>query len=134
MGLREDLRLRFLLAGVFNTSFALLLFAWMVDFLGPGVPAVASVFLTWCVAVLVAYVVHRKFVFRVVGHTLLDLVRFVASNLGLLALNLGTVAMLVDRLGLPPILVQSGLVCAVFVVSYLTHKHFSFRRSRPDLD
>jgi putative flippase GtrA len=51
-------------------------------------------------AVLCAFVLYRRFVFRVTGHVLRDLARFDLVNLSALGFNLAALPLLVEMFGL----------------------------------
>lgn len=124
----SDQRVLFLLVGAFNTLLGVAVFAVLVTALGPGVPAVVSVVLTWLMMLCIAFCLHRRWVFRVKSHAWLDFARFTLANVAFLFVNLATIALLVDRMRMPAIPVQLGLIIVVIVFSYLAHKHFSFSR------
>jgi putative flippase GtrA len=84
--------------------------------------------ITTLMAVLFAYCGHRWLTFQVRGMWLLDLARFSTVYLVILALNILALPLLVEVVGLTPILAQSVFVVLILVSSYLSHRHFSFRR------
>jgi putative flippase GtrA len=79
--------------------------------------------------VLCAFVLHRRLVFRVRGNVLLDLGRFELVYIGGLGANMVLLPLMVEVGGLPVIAAQLIVVAIMAPLSYLAHRHFSFRRS-----
>ncbi|MFD6092508.1 GtrA family protein [Oerskovia sp. NPDC060338] len=127
----RDQRVAFLVVGAFNTVLGT---AWFIVFellLGPRLGAygyMASLVCAHVAAVLCAFVLYRRFVFRVRGQVWLDLARFEVVNLSSLGINLLALPLCVEVLGLPPILAQLLITFVTALVSYFGHKGFSFRR------
>ncbi|AYE95606.1 GtrA family protein [Mycobacterium paragordonae] len=131
----RDQRVAFLIVGGLNTAIGT---AWFVLFLwllprGPfsylGALACAHV-----LAVLCAFVLYRRFVFRVSGHVWRDLARFELVNLSTLAFNFATLPVLVEAFGWPPLPSQLAVTVTTVVYSWFAHRGFSFRRSPAELD
>jgi hypothetical protein len=78
--------------------------------------------------VLTAFVLYRRFVFRVRGHVWLDLWRFELVNLSALGINALALPFVVQVLGLQPIPAQLLVTCVTALISYFGHRDFSFRR------
>ena len=87
-----------------------------------------SLLISHVLGVLCAFVLHRRFVFRVRGHVWLDLARFEVVNLAALGLNAVLLPLLVEVAGLPVILAQVVAGGARGVGTYFAHLLFSFRR------
>lgn len=135
----RDQRVAFLLVGGFNTGIGFLLFVAfdltvgrLVDGLaGRVVGSLATLGCAHVVAVLVAFVMYRTFVFRVRGHVWRDLLRFQAVYLLSTGINAVVLPIFV-HLGFNRILVQLAFLAVSVCISYFGHKHFSFRRSAKD--
>lgn len=125
----RDQRVLFLLVGGVNTAFSTALFALLSWTLGPQVPSAASLFIAWVVSLLLVFNVYRHLVFRVQGHVLRDLLRFVSVNVVSFLINAGALTLLVEGLGLPAIPTQIAITFLVVVMNYVGHKYFSFRRA-----
>lgn len=126
----RDQRVAFLLVGALNTANGFVLFVCFHLLLGDGfVRYMTTLLLSHVVAVVCAFFLHRRFVFRVRGHLLLDAVRFEVVNLGGLALNAALLPLFVEVAGLDVLVAQLVVTVAVVVLSYLGHSLFSFRRS-----
>lgn len=131
----KDQRVAFLLVGGINTLIGT---AWFVFFemllrdeLG-RFGYMASLVCAHVAAVLCAFVLYRKFVFRVTGHVWLDLARFEVVNLSALGVNILALPFVVEVLGLSPIPAQLLITCVTALISYFGHKGFSFRRKKPE--
>ncbi|MDQ0743796.1 putative flippase GtrA [Clavibacter sp. B3I6] len=135
--LLRDERVAFLLVGGFNTAFAFLLFAGLAATAGAALDAAGRPVLgslvplagSYAVAVLVAFVLYRRLVFRVRGHVLRDLARFVSVYVVSISLNAVALPLLV-AVGVPRLVAQALIVVAITLISYVGHRWFSFRRPR----
>lgn len=137
--LLRDERVAFLMVGGFNTVFAFLLFAGLaatagraldradLPVLGSLVPLAGS----YAVAVLVAFALYRRLVFRVRGHVLRDLARFVSVYAVSITLNVVSLPLLVAA-GVPRLVAQALIVVVITLISYVGHRWFSFRRPQDD--
>ena len=138
-GFFADERVRFLLVGGFNTAFGYLVFVAIDLTLGralrldgnPVWASIASLALSHIVATIPAFILYRRFVFKVRGNVLLDMVRFQAVYVVPLSINFVVLPFLV-WLGWPAILAQAAIVIVNVVINYFGHKHISFRRRKVD--
>jgi putative flippase GtrA len=124
----RDQRVAFLLIGAVNTAVG---FAWFVlfDFLvGTHFGYFATLACSHVASVLCAFVLYRRFVFRVRGHVLRDLARFEAVYLVAIGINFLALPLLVEIAGLPVLLSQALIVFITTLVSFVGHRYFSFRR------
>jgi putative flippase GtrA len=121
---REEVR--FLIVGVINTVVGYGLFAVFLLFFG----YLVSLYLSYAVAVSLAFVLHRRFTFRVRGNVLIDFVRFVGVYVVSLAVNSVVLPVLVELVGMHPLVAQGVALVITTLISYFGHKWFSFRRSR----
>ena len=130
----RDQRVAYLIVGGFNTVNGYVLFLVFHLLLGDGFPRyMTTLLLTHVVAVACAFVLHRRFVFRVRGHLLLDAVRFEVVNLGALAINAALLPLFVEVAGFDVIWAQLLAAGLAVAGSYLGHSLFSFRRpARPE--
>jgi putative flippase GtrA len=129
----KDRRVAFLIVGVINTIVG---FGWFALFeytvgrwLGQYGYMVTLV-LAHIAAVLCAFVLYRRFVFRVRGHVWLDLARFESVYLVSLGINAVLLPILVEVFDLQPIVAQALIVFVTTLVSYFGHSRFSFRRKK----
>jgi putative flippase GtrA len=125
-----DQRVRFLLVGGFNTAFGYGLFVLFELTFGGHTNYLLSLYLSYGIAIVIAFVLHRRFTYQVLGRgkLFLDFIRFTSVYLVSLIVNTIALPLLVELGGLPPILAQVIVVGCTTVISYFGHKFFSFRR------
>jgi len=124
----RDQRVAFLIVGGMNTVIGM---GWFILFdrtIGQHLGYMTALVAAHVASVLCAFVLYRRFVFRVRGHVLRDLWRFEVVNLFALGVNLVSLPFAVEVLGLPPILAQLVVTVATMVISFFGHRGFSFRR------
>jgi putative flippase GtrA len=126
----ENQRLAFVMVGVVNTLIGYFFFIGFELTVGPHTGYVVVLLLAHVASVLCAFALYRRLVFRVRGHVLRDLARFEVVYLTALATNLVLLPVLVEWGGLRVIAAQSFIVLIGAVISFVGHKHFSFRRPR----
>lgn len=137
----KDYRIAFLIVGTANTVIGFLWFA-LFDWLFRGIHWHATIagftlrfdyLLTLLCAhvlsVLCAFVLYRRFVFRVRGHVWTDLARFETVYLVSLGVNAVLLTLLSGVLHLPPLLAQALIVLVTTMISFFGHRDFSFRRT-----
>ena len=128
----RDQRVAFLVVGAINTIVGYAFFAAFLWTVGErwGRPwgYLAALACAHVVSVLVAFVLYRFVVFRVRGHVLSDLWRFETVYLSALAVNFALLPLLVEIAHLPVLLAQALIVFVTSVMSWVGHKHYSFRR------
>jgi putative flippase GtrA len=139
MRLVHDQRVAFLVVGGINTLVGFGIFVacsltvgHTVDHrFGKVAGALVTVAISHVLSVLFAFVMHRRFVFRVRGHVLRDLARFESVYLTALAINAVALPVLVE-LGMARIPAQAIIIASTTFLSYFGHRHFSFRRDTPN--
>jgi len=124
----RDQRVAFLSIGAVNTGVGFLCFAGFLALLGQQ-RYMATLVCAHIVSVLIAFVLYRYVVFRVRGHLLRDLWRFETVYLVALAVNLALLPLLVQLGHLPVLLAQALILVITALISWVGHKHFSFRRT-----
>lgn len=126
----KDRRVAFLVVGVINTVVG---FAWFAIFdltVGRIWGYMVTLLFAHVASVLCAFFLYRRFVFRVRGHVWLDLARFESIYLVSLGINAVLLPLLVELVGLVPIVAQALIVFVTTLVSYIGHSRFSFRRKK----
>ncbi|WP_239453255.1 MULTISPECIES: GtrA family protein [Microbacterium] len=122
-----------------NTVVGFLLFAAFESWIFRDVPYgyLISLVLSYAIAIVLAFFLYRRFVFRVSGNVVTDFVRFVSVYALSIGINFLALPALVEIGGVPPIIAQAVVLVCTTVVSFVGHKFFSFRRSTraeaPDL-
>ncbi|MBC2638237.1 MULTISPECIES: GtrA family protein [unclassified Rhodococcus (in: high G+C Gram-positive bacteria)] len=120
--------LAFLLVGGFNTALGT---AWFIIWqltLGARLGYHFSLVAAYLCSVLCAFAMYRYLVFRVRGHVLRDLSRFVVVNFSAFALNISLMTVAVSLLGLSPIPTQIAITAMIATASFFGYRDFSFRR------
>ncbi|WP_228545788.1 GtrA family protein [Microcella flavibacter] len=124
----RDHRVAFLIVGVANTAIGFLWFTLFLYTAGQVWGYMTALVLSHIAAVLCAFVLYRRFVFRVRGNTLRDLARFESVYLVALGVNAVLLPVLVEFGGIHPLIAQALIVFITTLISYFGHRHFSFRR------
>lgn len=124
----KDRRVAFLIVGMINTGVGFLWFILFELTIGKLWGYMATLLFAHVASVLCAFVLHRRFVFRVRGHIWLDLARFESVYLVALGVNAVLLPVLVEFAKIPPIPAQALIVFVTTMVSYFGHSRFSFRR------
>jgi putative flippase GtrA len=130
----RDQRVAFLIVGGMNTAIGtvwFVLFLWLFPHGATGY--LGTLACAHIAAVLCAFVLYRRFVFRMTGHVLRDLARFELVNLSTLGFNFAALPLLVEVFGWPVLLSQLGVTCVTVLCSWFAHRGFSFRRSAAEL-
>jgi putative flippase GtrA len=124
----RDQRVAFLSVGAINTGVGFLCFAGFLALLGQQ-RYMATLVCAHVVSVLIAFVLYRFVVFRVRGHVLTDLWRFETVYLTALGVNFVLLPLLVEFAHLPVLLAQALIMVVTSLMSWMGHKHYSFRRA-----
>ncbi|MET3806922.1 putative flippase GtrA [Nakamurella sp. UYEF19] len=127
----RDQRVAFLIVGGLNTAVGLAGFVFFNSFIHLWGGDVA-VLLAQCIAIPFAFVLHRRFVFRVSGHVLRDFSRFVLVNVIPVSVNLAVLPILTKVFGWKELPAQLAFTVVWVVCSYFLHRGFSFRRTESD--
>jgi len=129
--LLADERVRFVLVGGTNTVVGFGLFVVFELTIGRSLGYLVSLYLSYLIAVALAFVLHRRFTFRVsgTGKVLIDFVRFAGVYVVTLVINTAALPLLVELVGFVPVVAQAIVVVVTTVVSYFGHRFFSFRRT-----
>ena len=131
LALLGDERVRFVIVGGVNTVLGYGLFALFWLTLGDHIGYLGSLYASYAVAIVAAFMLHRRFTFRVhgTGSVVVDFVRFAGVHVVSLLINTVALPLLVEAGGLYPLAAQAIVVVVTTLVSYFGHKLFSFRRA-----
>jgi putative flippase GtrA len=129
--LLRDQRVRFLIVGGINTVVGYALFAAFELLFNGRVSYFVSLYLSYALAAILAFVLHRNYTFQVnrTGNVVIDFFRFQAVGLVALAFNTVALPLLVEGVGWDPLVAQGVVVVVTVLISYVGHKYISFRRS-----
>lgn len=118
----------FAMVGVVNTAMGIgLTVAWLA-LLGDAVPPSVGVVAAYVTGIGVAFVLHRRLVFRVRGRVLRDFLGFAAVNCGGLVANALLLEVAVSLFGFPRALSAVVVMGAVAAGTFFGHQYISFRR------
>lgn len=127
MRMVRDQRIAFLLVGGLNTVISLIAFAVFSRFLRIWAGDLALL-AAQCVAIPIAFGMHRRFVFRVTGHLWRDFGRFTLVNVIPITVNLLVLPILTKGLGWPLLVSQTAFTAVWVLCSFFLHRGFSFSR------
>ncbi|WP_345186463.1 GtrA family protein [Microbacterium panaciterrae] len=130
MRILADQRVRFLAVGGVNTILGYVIYAVLAQWVFPGVPLgyLLALVISYAISISVAFVLYRRFVFEVKGNVLIDFVRFVSVYALSILANVVALPILVEGGKLNPLVAQVLVLVVTTVISFVGHKHFSFRR------
>ena len=120
--------LAFAVVGAVNTAMGIGLTIGWLWVLGDAVPPSVAVAAAYATGVGIAFVLHRRLVFRVRGRVLRDFAGFLAVNSGGLVANALLLELAVTVLGFPRTPAAVVVMGTVAVGSYFGHRYISFRR------
>jgi putative flippase GtrA len=130
----QDQRAAFLIVGGMNTAIGTVWFVLLLWLFPHGATGyLGALACAHIAAVLCAFLLHRRFVFRVTGHVLRDLARFELVNLSTLGFNFAALPLLVEVFGWPVLRSQLVIAGVTVMYSWFAHRGFSFRRSPAEL-
>jgi putative flippase GtrA len=129
----RDQRVAFLIVGGMNTAIGTAWFVLFLSLVGHTVGYLGVLLCAHIAAVLCAFVLYRRFVFRVTGHVLRDLARFEVINLSAVGFNFAMLPLLVEMLRWPVLFSQLVITGATVLISWFGHRGFSFRRTPGEL-
>ena len=117
----------YLIVGAWNTLFGYVVFALLYFMLQAHLHVDAILLLSYLLATANAYIGYRYVVFRSTRSVGRELRRFVAVYAVTLAVNLVVLPLALHLLPWNVYIVQGLFTGIVVVLSYLGHKHFTFR-------
>lgn len=125
---------RFLVTGVWNTVFGLLVYTLLYAWLHDKVNYLVLMIPANILAITNAYICYKIFVFRTRGHIIREYFRFYVVYGASILLNFAIMFIMVDGLGIHPLISQFFGVGITTICSYAGHRHFSFggKRKEPD--
>ena len=126
--LREVREGRYLIVGVINTVVGYVSFALALAILGDQ-RYIISLAVSHLVGTTLAFILYRRFVFRVRGRLVIDYLRFQLVYVGAFFSNLVLLAVLVDVVSMPILLAQAAALIVLALLTYWGHRFFSFSRN-----
>jgi putative flippase GtrA len=122
-------KIRFLLAGGYNTVFGYLVFGALFLALGKVINYLLIALLAHLISLVNAFLVHRHLVFRSSGQWLASFIRFNLSQLSSLAVGMVCLYTLVEAARISPLAAQAVAMMITVPLAYLLHRWYSFGNS-----
>lgn len=120
-------KMRYLLVGGYNTAFGYILFAGLLMLFKEQVHYLVLLVMSHVFSVINAFFAYKFLVFKTKQSGLREFGKFNMVYLGVLIINLVALPVMVNFLAIRPIIGQAWFVVITVIVSYLGHKHFSFK-------
>ena len=133
MSIETIKKVRFLFFGGLNVVIAFAVYSTFLLIIGE-IRYMQAAIVSHVVSSFVSYSLNRHFVFRSLGSYWKQLMRFQATLLVVLGLNIVLLAILVGGLTWHPIPAQLLCLVPVSIASYYGHRFFSFHRPRNTTD
>lgn len=127
---RRREQILYLVVGAWNTLFGYLVWALLQYLLHDYIYYLFILVIAWFPAVLNAYVCYRHFVFRSKGSVWRELPRFSLVYMITLCITLVGLPILLRVLPFDIYVTQALFTAVMVVLSYLSHKYFSFKGGR----
>jgi putative flippase GtrA len=127
----HETKIRFVIAGGINTALGLALFPALYLALAPlKIHYIFLLIVSNLICVVFAFLTNKFFVFRTSGNYVREFGRFVLFHLSHFALSLVAVPLLVEFVGISPIIAQPFFAAAVVISSYFWHRPVTFIGTR----
>ena len=120
---------RYLIVGAWNTFFGMAIYAMLYYWLGRHVHYLVVLLPANLLAIANAFLGYKLFVFRTRGNALREYLRCHVVYGGMTLMNGILLFLAVECVRLPPVFANSISVVLITLVSFLAHRHFSFRRT-----
>ncbi len=127
IALLSDARLRYLMAGGFNTLFAYALNLGMYAWLHERLPLVVITGGCAVLSISVAFLVYKLFVFATRGNWLREYVRCYLVYGGGAVVSIALLSVMVDGWGMSFWLAQAITTVGIVLLSFVMHRRFTFR-------
>ena len=123
---------RYLIAGIWNTASAYVVFVVMYKLLHPYLHTIGIGSIAAATNVAQSFVIHKVFVFKTKGNWFQELGKSYVVNSFALAVGILLLWLLVDILDLIIYLAQAAVTFTLAVISYIGHLTFTFRHQLPN--
>jgi putative flippase GtrA len=120
-------KIRFLIAGGYNTAFGMTLFAVLHHYLQDYLHYQIILVMEHMVSVVNSFLTFKYYTFRSKGNAWREFKKVNLTYVLSLTINSILLYAFVELVGLHPVLGQVCSVGIVAVITYLMHKHFSFK-------
>ena len=126
----ESQKIRYLLAGGWNTIFGYSLGVSLYVLLSPGLNTFVIAILANVIAISMSFLTYKVFVFRTTGEWLREYLRSYVSYGSTAVLGVFLFWFLVDVFGMNIWLTQLLCITMTATLSYFANKYFTFKRTK----
>jgi len=124
---RHQVKLRFLVAGAFNTVLGVAIFPALYFLTAPlHLHYLAILGMSQAICITFAFLTNKFLVFRTSGNYLREYGKFITFHLTYLLVNLAALPALVEIAGMNPVWAQTLFAVLVIVSSYFWHSRVTF--------
>ena len=128
---RHEKKLRFLIVGGVNTLVGLLVYPLLYLFLEPlGWGYIQVLLLAQVICITFSFISNKYFVFKKKGNIHKEYAKFFLFYGFYLVLNLLCLPLLVEKVGISPIISQTLFSIAIIVSSYFWHNFITFKKTK----
>lgn len=128
---KHQTKVRFLLAGAFNTAVGLAVFPVLYFLAAPlKLHYLIIMSISFVIAVICSFLTNKFLVFRTSGNYLRESGQFLTFHLFYFLLNLGVLPILVEFAGMNPVWAQTLFAVLVIVTSYFWHSRITFSTTK----
>lgn len=124
--LKEDKRIRYMVAGIINTAIGYIAPIFLYFFLCELLPAAAISALAACICISIAFVMYKFFVFRTKGNWAREYVRCYVVYGTASSFCIVAIWVMVDLYDMRFWIAQTITTACIVVVSYVGHEKFTF--------
>lgn len=125
-GMLKSQEFRYLVAGGGNTALGFAIPLILYHFFAAHLPAAAISAIAAGIAITVAFLLYKIFVFKTKGYWLTEYIRCYLVYGGVYTLGVGAIWLLVDLFEFNYYVMQSMINVCIIVISYFIHKNFTF--------
>ncbi|MFA6104532.1 MAG: GtrA family protein [Victivallaceae bacterium] len=129
-----DKVVRFLITGVWNTLFGVLVYIVLYEGLKQWVNYLVLAVPANILAITNAYICYKLFVFKTRGNIVREYLRFYVVYGGAMLMGMALMFGMVSGLGLNPVISQILCVPISLIFSYCSHRNYSFRKAKVGAD
>jgi putative flippase GtrA len=120
-------KIRFLLAGGWNTAFGYFSFAALYLLFADSIHYMILVIISNILSITNAFISYKFFVFKSKGPVIKEYLRFYLVYSFSIAAGLFAMPVMVEIFKVHPLIAQAAIIAATVIISYFGHKHFSFK-------
>ena len=129
--IRHQVLVRYLLAGGYNTIFGFAVFTGLYYLASGSIHYLVIAVIAQIIVITNSWIVYRLFVFKSKGAIVREYLKiYIVYGVSFL-LSIALLALLVELLGMHPVLAQFFVILVTVIVSYLGNSRFTFRTGGP---